>query len=147
MADTGAVADPLSLLIQDMHLRLFQRDVQPDILAHGGSPRMPLPYQLQVLPDLGTGESRCPLTHSFAWRECGCCSGGARAITPCRVIRDRQIQAEFEIVFFRNLFSLDDDIGLDIEAVREALAEGTGILTMEAPWKTASIVSPFAGGR
>jgi hypothetical protein len=46
-----------------------------------------------------------------------------------------------------NLFSLDDDIGLDIEAVREALAEGTGILTMEAPWKTASIVSPFAGGR
>jgi hypothetical protein len=108
---------------------------------------MPLPYQLQVLPDLGTGESRRPLTHSFAWRECGGCSSGGRAITPCRVIRDRQIQAEFEIVFFRNLFSLDDDIGLDIEAVREALAEGTGILTMEAPWKTASIVSPFAGGR
>jgi hypothetical protein len=55
MADTGAAPDPFSLLIQDMHRRLFQRDVQSDILAHGGSPRMPLHYQLQVLPDLGTG--------------------------------------------------------------------------------------------
>ena len=45
-ADTGAVPDPFPLVIQDMHLRLFQRDVQPDILTHGGSPPMPLHYQL-----------------------------------------------------------------------------------------------------
>jgi hypothetical protein len=31
-----------------MHRRHFQRDVQPDILAHGGSPRRPLHYQLQA---------------------------------------------------------------------------------------------------
>jgi hypothetical protein len=52
-------------------------------------------------------------------------------ITPCRGIRDRQIQAEFEIVFFRNLFSLDDDIGLDIEAARETVAEGAGVPAMK----------------
>jgi hypothetical protein len=89
MTDTGAVPDPFALLIQDMHRRHFQRDVQSDILAHGGSPRMPLHYQLEVLPDLGTAESRSPQTHSFVWRECGCCSSGARAITPCRMVGRR----------------------------------------------------------
>src|SRR3954452_13654569 len=43
--------------------------IRPDILAHGGSPRRPLQYQLQVLPDLGTEVSRRPQTHSFAWQE------------------------------------------------------------------------------
>ena len=33
------------------------------------------------------GEHTFNVLHSFAWRECGCCSGGARAITPCRVGR------------------------------------------------------------
>jgi hypothetical protein len=57
------------------------RPARPDILAHGGSPRRPLHYQL--LPDLSTGASRRSQTHSFAWREGGGCSSGARAITPC----------------------------------------------------------------
>src|SRR4051812_24345846 len=87
MSDTGAAPDPFALVIQDMHLRRLQRDIQPNILTHDSSPRMALLYQLQFLPDLGTAESRRPQTHSFVWRECGgCCSSGARAITPCRVV-------------------------------------------------------------
>ena len=41
-----------ALVIQDMHLRRLQRDIQPNILAHDSSPRMALLYQLQLLPDL-----------------------------------------------------------------------------------------------
>src|SRR4051795_4892055 len=86
MTDTGTAPDPFALLIQDMHRRHFQRDVQSNILAHGGSPRRPLHYQLQVLPDLSTGASRRSQTYSFAWREDGGCSSGVQAITPCLVI-------------------------------------------------------------
>src|SRR3954447_18363424 len=62
-AGAAAAPDPLALLIQDMHLGFFERDVQSDILTHGGSPRV-LALQLQALPNLaslGSCRPRPPL--------------------------------------------------------------------------------------
>src|SRR3954454_14827189 len=63
-AGAAAAPDPLALIIQDMRLGFFQRDVQSDILTHGGSPRV-LALQLQAFTKPGIAGGLPPPTSAI----------------------------------------------------------------------------------